>query len=152
MTKIEISQTPKLVNKNIKLYGWVHSRRDHGQIIFIDLRDRTGLIQLVFSPENKAVYELANSLRSEYVISVEGKVNQRPKGMENPKIETGKIEINVEALDILAKAKNLPFEISKDTKSVDEEKRMRYRYLDLRSERMKKNIISRHKVVKFIRN
>ncbi len=152
MQKIEISKTANLIGKKVKLAGWVNSRRDHGQIIFIDLRDKSGIVQLVFSPENKNLYKMADSLRSEYVVAVVGKVNERPAGMQNPKLKTGKIEIVVEKLNVLAKAETLPFEITKDTKPVEEEKRMKYRYLDLRSERMKKNMITRHKVIKFIRD
>ncbi len=156
MKKIEILKAPKLIGKKVKLAGWVNSRRDMGQVIFIDLRDRSGIMQLVFTSssekEKKELRDLADSLRSEYVIEVEGKLQERPEGMENPKLETGKLEVEVEKMKILAKAKTLPFEITKDTKSVEEEKRMKYRYLDLRSERMRKNIICRHKAIKFIRD
>lgn len=157
---IEIAENKeKLIEKDekVKLAGWVNSRRDMGQVIFIDLRDRSGIMQLVFtsSSEKKELRDLADSLRSEYVIEVEGKLQKRPEGMENPKLKTGKVEIEVDDIDdikVLAKSKTLPFEINKDTKSVEEEKRMKYRYLDLRSKRMKKNIICRHKTIKFIRN
>ena len=144
--------TRSKIGQKIKLAGWVNVRRDHGKIIFIDLRDRSGLVQLVFNPEKSKIYKIADSLRPEYVIAVEGTVKKRPKGMENPKIKTGKIEIEVEKLEILAKSKTPPFELTKDTKLVEEEKRMKYRYLDLRSQRMKKNLILRHKIVKFIRD
>lgn len=150
--KIPNIETSKKLGQKVELAGWVHSRRDHGQIIFIDLRDRSGLIQLVFTPEKKEIYKLADSLRPEYVIACQGKVKKRPKGMENEKIETGKIEIEVEKLEILAKSKTPPFEITKDPKTLNEELRMKYRYLDLRTERMKNNLILRHKVVKFIRD
>ncbi len=142
----------QFAGKKVKLAGWVSSRRDHGKIIFIDLRDRTGIVQLVISPENKVLYEIADKLRGEFVIAVEGTVNLRPTGMQNKKIATGEVEVVVEALSILAKSKTLPFEINKDTKTIDEEKRMEFRYLDLRSERMKKNLLIRHKAVKFIRD
>lgn len=150
--KIFNRETVKKIGQKVNLAGWVQARRDHGQIIFIDLRDRSGLVQLVFTPEKKAIYQLADSLRPEFVIAVEGEVKKRPKGMENPKIETGEIEVEAEKLDLLAKAKTLPFEITKDTKTVAEELRMKYRYLDLRSQRMKKNLEVRHQVVKFIRD
>jgi aspartyl-tRNA synthetase len=150
--KILNIETTKKIGQKVKLAGWVHARRDHGQIIFIDLRDRSGLVQLVFNPEKPSTYKLADSLRSEYVIACEGRVKKRPKGMENPKIETGEIEIEIEKLEILAKAKTPPFEITKDTKNLDEEIRMKYRYLDLRTERMRKILELRHKVIKFIRD
>jgi len=149
--RIPIIETTEKTGQLVKLNGWVHSRRDHGKIIFIDLRDKSGLIQIVFLPENKEIYQLANALRPEWVISLEGKVQNRPKGMENPKIPTGKIEVAVEKLEILNQAKTPPFEISEE-KEINEEVRLKYRYLDLRRERMKNNLILRHKVVKFIRD
>lgn len=143
--------TIKKIGEEVKLAGWVHKRRDHGQIIFIDLRDRSGLIQLVFAPENKEIYQLANSLRSEWVIKVTGQVNERPKGMVNEKIPTGEVEIEVKDLKVLNQAKIPPFEIA-DTKGVGEEVRLKYRYLDLRRQKMRKNLVIRHKVIKLIRD
>ncbi|OGZ34231.1 MAG: hypothetical protein A3I88_00010 [Candidatus Portnoybacteria bacterium RIFCSPLOWO2_12_FULL_39_9] len=151
MNRISIIETTEKIGQSIKLAGWVHKRRDHGRVIFIDLRDRSGLVQLVFNPQNKKVYELAASLRPEWVIGLEGKVGERPKGMANPKIPTGKIEVEVEKLEILNKAKTPPFEISEE-KEVNEEVRLKYRYLDLRREKIKNNLILRHRVVKFIRD
>jgi len=150
--KISNIETAELIGQKVRLAGWVNSRRDHGKIIFIDLRDRSGLVQLVFNPENKRVYQTAEQLRPEWVIEVEGKVKKRPRGMENPKLQTGKIEIEVERLLLLSEAKTLPFEVDKDTKGIDEELRMKYRFLDLRSERMRENIKLRHQVIKFIRD
>lgn len=149
--KIPTVEAIRKVGQEVDLAGWVSSRRDHGKLIFIDLRDRWGVVQLVITPEKKEVYKIADSLRLEWVIKVKGIVRKRPKGMENPNLDTGKIEIDVQDLNVLAKAKNLPFEIL-DTKKVDEEIRMRYRYLDLRTERMKKNLIFRHQVVQFFRD
>jgi len=146
MKRIAIEETTKYIGKKVKICGWVHSRRDHGKIIFIDLRDRTGLLQVVFSGD-----KLANSLRPEWVISVEGIINKRPKGMINKELLTGKVELKPEKLEIISKAKTPPFEIASD-KKVSEEMRLKYRYLDLRRERMKENIIFRHKVVKLIRD
>ena len=151
MNRISIIETTEKIGQSIKLAGWVHKRRDHCRVIFIDLRDRSGLVQLVFNPQNKKVYELAASLRPEWVIGLEGKVGERPKGMANPKIPTGKIEVEVEKLEILNKAKTPPFEISEE-KEVNEEVRLKYRYLDLRREKIKNNLILRHRVVKFIRD
>jgi len=145
MKRIAIEETSKYVGKKVKVAGWVHSRRDHGKLIFIDLRDRSGLLQVVFTGKE------ANILRPEWVISVEGSINKRPKGMINKELLTGKIELKAEKLEILSKAKTPPFEITGD-KKVNEEMRLKYRYLDLRRERMKQNIIFRHKVVKRIRD
>ncbi|MDQ5882786.1 MAG: aspartyl-tRNA synthetase [Patescibacteria group bacterium] len=152
MSRFWIEDVPRYLNQEISLFGWVNSRRDHGQIIFIDLRDRTGVVQLVFSPEVKEVYDLAQKLRAEWVIEITGKVTQRPQGMENPKLSTGQIEIEVTNLKILSEAKTLPFDISSDGKELSEDLRLKYRYLDLRRERMRKNLIHRFKVIKFIRD
>lgn len=151
MSRLLAVETIEKEGEKVKLSGWVHKRRDHGQIIFIDLRDKSGLIQLVFTPQNKELYQSANSLRPEWVISIEGKVNQRPKDMINPNIPTGKIEIEVDKLEILNQAKTPPFEISQENE-INEELRLKYRYLDLRREKMKNNLLLRHKVIKLIRN
>jgi len=152
MERIWIKETQKYLNQEITLCGWVDSRRDHGKIIFIDLRDKTGIIQLVFTPINKELYQKAEKLRNEWVIKVSGKVNMRPKEMINPKILTGELEIEVKNLEILSQAKTLPFDISTDGKEISEELRLKYRYLDLRRERLKENILARAKVIKFIRD
>ena len=142
------------IDEEVKLAGWVHHRRDHGQIIFVDLRDRSGIIQLVFLPENKLLYKLANTLRSEWVIEIIGKVNKRPGKMVNEKIPTGEIEIEVKELKILNESKTPPFEIpdSQNAEKISEEVRLKYRYLDLRRPKMRKNLFLRHKVIKTIRN
>jgi len=145
MNRIAIEETSKYIGKKVKVAGWVHSRRDHGKLIFIDLRDRSGLLQVVFTGKE------ASALRPEWVIRVEGSINKRPKGMINKELPFGKIELKAEKLEIISKAKTPPFEITGD-KKVSEEMRLKYRYLDLRRERMKQNIIFRHKVVKLIRD
>lgn len=152
MTRIWIQNTPNYLNQEISLYGWVDSRRDHGKIIFIDLRDKTGKIQVVFSPDKKEIYSLAQELRTEWVIEIKGKVNARPKNMQNLKIATGKIELEVQNLKILGEAKSLPFEISNNAQLINEETRLKYRYLDLRSPRLLNNLIYRYKIIKFIRD
>jgi len=149
MERILSKDVEKFTNKSIVMFGWVAARRDHGKIIFIDLRDRWGITQIVF---DEKIYEKASKLSQEDVIKVEGEVKKRPEGLQNPKIISGKVELQAQDLEILAKSKTPPFEISKDTKSVSEDLRMEYRYLDLRSERMKRNLEMRNKVVKFIRN
>lgn len=152
MDRILNIETTKCLGKSIKVSGWVNSIRSHGKIIFIDLRDRSGILQLVFTPENKEVYKLAKEIRPEWVIEAIGRVSERPSRMVNPKLETGKIEISIESLNVLSEAKTLPFSIEGDGYEINEEKRMKYRYLDLRRERMKKNLIMRQKVIKFMRD
>jgi len=151
MPRILNIETVKYINKSVKVCGWVNNWRAHGKVLFIDLRDRSGLLQVVFSSKNKPLYELAQKLRPEWVICLEGKVKERPKGMQNPKIETGKIELEAENLEILNKAKTLPFSIDNDGYEINEEKRLKYRYLDIRRERMKNNLIWRQKVIQFMR-
>ena len=134
MKRILIIDTKKNTGKKVKICGWVNSRRDHGKIIFIDLRDISGIIQIVFTPENKQIYKLAEPLRDEWVIKVEGIVKKRPKGMQNPKIETGEIELHSKELEILSQTKTLPFSIvEKEAKEPSLEKRMNWRWLDLRN-------------------
>ena len=139
------------IGQKVKLAGWVDRRRDHGQLIFIDLRDRSGVVQVVFNPEtSKFSHEIASQLRSEFVVQVMGKVSARPAGTENLKVPTGEIEILVENAVILNTAKTPPFYINEDI-DVNENVRLKYRYLDLRRERMKNNILLRHEVIKFMR-
>lgn len=138
--------------QEITLAGWVHRRRDHGGLIFIDLRDRYGLTQIVFDPSGSAaIHDAAHALRNEYVIQVTGRVRHRPAGQENSRLATGDIEVEGLSLRILNQAKTPPFDINKDT-AVDEALRLRYRYLDLRRERVQRNIMLRHRVVRHIRN
>ena len=136
--------------KKVKLAGWVSRRRDHGQLIFIDLRDKSGIMQIVFNPEtSQETHEKAKNLRSEWVISVTGTVNRRIEGAENKEISTGDYEMTVESMDVLSKSKTPPFEIS-DNKEVSEEVRLKYRFLDLRRESMQNKLNLRHKVTRFI--
>lgn len=144
-----------IVNKKgeeVILKGWVDTRRDHGKLIFIDLRDRTGICQVVFLPSNADVYAKAKDLRGEWVIELKGKVNERPKGMINDKIITGTVEIEALGLEILNQAKTLPIAIDKDGTEIGEDSRLKYRYVDLRRQRLQKNIRKRHQVNQFIRN
>lgn len=139
------------VGTTVTLAGWVHRRRDHGGLIFIDLRDRYGLTQVVIDPSQAGVHELAESVRSEYVLQITGNVRARPEGSANANMPTGGVEVVVSALNVLNPAKTPPFEIDNE-KDANEELRLKYRYLDLRRERMKENIVTRHKVVKTIRD
>ncbi|MDD2731779.1 MAG: aspartate--tRNA ligase [Candidatus Pacebacteria bacterium] len=151
MKRIYISQTLKSTGGSAKVSGWVNSIRSHGKIIFIDIRDITGVLQMVISPSNKDIYEKAKQIRPEWVIEAAGKINERPKNMENPDIETGKVEMSVEELNVLSKAETLPFSIESEGYDISEEIRMKYRYLDLRRERLRRNMIMRQKVIQFIR-
>jgi aspartyl-tRNA synthetase len=135
----------KLVDKTVLLKGWVHSVRGHGKLVFIDLRDRSGLIQVVI--ENLDV-----ELKPEYVIELTGKVVKRSEGYANPKLATGTVEIKAEKVTVLTKSKELPLPIDTDGLDIDEKVRQKYRYLDLRRPRMNYNIKTRSKVVKFIRD
>ena len=136
----------------VNLAGWVHRRRDHGGIIFIDLRDIAGITQLVFSPDvSKPVHALANELRNEYVVSIHGKVQQRPQGTINNNLPTGEIEVYADELKILNISKTPPFYINEEV-DVDENLLLKYRYLQLRRQKMKNNIMLRHQVIRFMRN
>ncbi len=137
--------------KEVCLAGWVQTRRDLGGLIFVDLRDRSGVVQVVFNPEKKEAFEKADKIRSEYVIAVKGKVFKRPEENVNPKIPTGYIEVIGEELEILSVAKTPPFAIEDNVK-VDESIRLKYRYLDLRRPKMQHNLIFRSKVNKAIRD
>jgi aspartyl-tRNA synthetase len=142
------------IGKTVTLFGWVDRRRDHGGVIFVDLRDRTGIVQVVSDPERTpASYPVAEQLRNEYVVKVQGRVSQRPPESLNGKLPTGAVEIYADTIELLnAVRKQLPFQVSTaDSESVREELRLRYRYLDLRRERMAKNLQTRHQVVKAMR-
>ena len=141
-TAIESTET---VGKRVKLAGWVYARRDHGKLVFIDLRDRSGLVQIVGK-------EKLGKLRISDVIEVEGMVNKRPKEMVNPNLPTGELEIAVEKIRILAQSTDLPFDIQGDGYEIGEETRLKHRYLDLRRPRLVKNLELRHQTIKFIRD
>jgi len=134
----------------VKLAGWVNRRRDHGGLIFIDLRDRSGIVQAVFNPEiSPPALKTAEEMRSEYVVTLTGEVAMRPAGTENPKIPTGEIEVIVKEAEILNAANTPPFYINEEVE-VDENVRLRYRYLDLRRSRMKENLMLRHRITRFM--
>jgi aspartyl-tRNA synthetase len=135
--------------KRHTLCGWVHSRRDHGGVLFCDLRDRSGLVQIVFRPENK-FFQLAQSLGNEDVVELTGKVVERPAGTRNPNLPTGDVEVEVEDLVLLNTSKPPPFEIS-DYSEAGEDVRLRYRFLDLRRPPLQRNILQRHRITQTIR-
>lgn len=139
------------IDEEVELAGWVNGRRDHGKLIFIDLRDRRGVVQLVFGPTDEKLYRLADSLRPEWVIEVSGEVANRPNGMENPNIPTGKIEIKVKRLEVLAEAETPPIPVEGDGYEINEELRLKYRYLDLRRLRLQKNIKLRSEFIRRVR-
>ncbi len=142
----------KDVGREVTLAGWVHRRRDHGGVIFIDLRDRSGLVQVVFNPElAPEAHTVADTVRNEYVMQVVGRVALRPAGTENPRMPTGQVEVVARQAEVLNTSKVPPFYINEDGE-VDEALRLRYRYLDLRKSRMQANLILRHRVVKHIRD
>jgi aspartyl-tRNA synthetase len=139
------------VGENVRLAGWVHRRRDHGGLIFIDLRDRWGITQITFHPERAEVFSQAEHLRPEWSISIAGEVVRRPEGNENPDLPTGAIEVQATGLEVLNPSETPPFEIERD-RPVDETLRLKYRYLDLRRERLRERILLRHRVVKHMRD
>ena len=140
------------IGKRVTLAGWVHRRRDHGGIAFIDLRDRSGLVQTVFNPEQAPhIAQVATDARNEWVLQVMGEVVERPPGTENPRLPTGEVEVMVQETQVLNASKTPPFYINEDTE-VEEAVRLRYRYLDLRRSAMQSNMILRYRVVKFIRD
>lgn len=143
--------TEELVGKEITLHGWVQKRRDHGGVIFIDLRDREGVMQVVFNPQhNQAAFEIADTLRPEYVIEVTGTVALRGEGLANPNLKTGTMELEVHHVELLAKAKTPPIYIE-DDKVASDELRMKYRYLDMRRKPVLENLRLRHKTTRAIR-
>lgn len=146
--------TKKMIGQEVVLKGWVHARRDMGKVIFLDLRDSTGVVQVVFSPgdTDQSSLEMVKEVRGEYVIAVTGLVQKRNKNQINKDMETGQIEILAKRLEIINRSKTPPFEPNKDTSSVNDEMRLKYRYLDLRSERMRKNLQGRQQVFNFVRN
>jgi len=134
----------KQIGKEVVLMGWVRRTRDHGGVIFIDLWDRTGIVQIVFSPQTSAeIHDKGQSLRSEFVIAIKGKVRERPKGTENLSLPTGKVEVVVDEVKVLNESETPPFELDSD--QIGEEVRLKYRYVDLRRDKMQKNLLLRHK-------
>ncbi|MDP3762496.1 MAG: aspartate--tRNA ligase, partial [bacterium] len=143
---------PQYLNKEIELFGWIDVRRDHGKLIFFDLRDRTGKVQLVVAPADKKLHALAETLRPEWVVKVRGEVAKRPEGMQNPKEPCGEIEMKVSEIQVLAESKTPPFDLASDGYEIGEDVRMQYRYLDLRRPRLARNLRERARVLKFMRD
>ena len=146
MERILTTDTPTKVGEQVKLAGWVHTRRDHGKLVFLDVRDRSGIVQVVF----KASKEV-DPVRPEWVVEIEGNVKERPKDMQNPELETGGIEISASKLTVLSESKSLPFPIDTVGYDIEEEIRLQYRYLDLRRPRLQRNIKVRSEYIKAVR-
>ncbi len=142
--------TEKHIDGTVELCGWVNRRRDHGGVIFIDLRDRTGIVQVVLDPDEGAAFELAEHVRNEYVLRVKGRVRHRPEGTVNLNIPTGKVEVYTTELELLNSSEPLPFQLDDD--DTTESVRLRHRFLDLRREPMQKNLRLRHDIVRSLRN
>jgi len=138
----------KKENEEVELYGWVHARRDHGKLVFIDLRDRSGLAQVVLGPNVPS----AKELRLEYVVRLKGKIQARPPKLVNDNMPTGKYEVSATELEILNASEAMPISVDTTGYEINEETRLQYRYVDLRRERLTKNLIARHKIIKSIRD
>jgi len=139
----------KLIGQEVTVAGWVHRRRDHGGVIFVDLRDREGLLQIVFDPDAAAIFKEAERLRSEFVIKVKGSVRERPAGTVNPNLASGRIELLAQELELLNRSEPLPFQLDE---TVGEEVRLKYRYLDLRREVMSQRLRLRHRITRSMRH
>ena len=143
---------PEHIGRRVTLAGWVNRRRHHGGLIFLDLRDQSGIVQVVANPEtSSSAHEVAETVRNEWVVQVEGVVQQRPAGMENPELPTGQVEVDVAEIIVLNPAHTPPFPINEETE-VEEMVRLKYRYLDLRRQRMQRILELRHRIVKYIRD
>jgi aspartyl-tRNA synthetase len=139
-----------LLGETVSLCGWVHRRRDHGGVIFVDLRDRSGLLQVVIDPDTQAAFALAERVRSEFVLHVEGRVRERPEGTVNPDMPTGQVEVLCKQIEVLNEAETPPFQLEED--DVNEETRLTHRYIDLRRDSMQKNLMLRAKLTRAIRS
>ena len=151
MKRTYITDLLDKAGSQVEVYGWVDTRRDHGKLIFFDLRDSTGLLQVVATPKQEKAYKIAESLTSEDCIKIVGELKNRPEGNINPDLETGKLELTALEIEIVGKAKELPLPIDTDGTEIDEVIRLKYRYLDLRRERLQKNLKARHEIVTNLR-
>jgi len=144
--------TKTKIGEDVELMGWIDIRRDHGKLIFFELRDYTGKVQLIVGQNDQELHGLAEKLRPEWAVSIKGKVAERPQAMKNPEHLTGNIEIKVSNIEVLSESKTIPFELSSSGLEIDEELRLKYRYLDLRRERLQRNLALRAKFVKAVRD
>jgi aspartyl-tRNA synthetase len=153
MSRIYTTDTAKLAGQTAEVFGWVDSVRDHGQLIFIDLRDKFGKLQIVVDPEQqKSLWEVAKDLKGEFVLRVKGEIREREEALKNPNVETGSIELVPVEIEVLNKSKPLPFPINTNGHEIDENIRLKYRYLDLRRQRLQEHMHKKHKLILAIRN
>jgi aspartyl-tRNA synthetase len=152
MSRIYINKTVGKIGEEVKVAGWIYGRRDHGKLIFIDLIDASGILQAVFTPDDQELLKLADTLRPNDVVEIKGMIAERPKNMFNEDLDTGNVELKVKSLNILNKSETAPFELNTDGYEVNEEMRLKYRYLDLRRKRLHENLKARHGIIKFIRD
>ena len=150
MKRDKAADSAQKIGSVVDIYGWVNTRRDHGKIIFLDIRDSSGLIQVVATPKNEKAYKVASGLTGEDVVHISGKVSGRPDQNINPDIPTGKVEVSGDNIELISKAKDLPIPIDGDGYDIGELTRYKYRYLDLRRNRLQKNLKLRHKLVKSV--
>lgn len=154
MKRTLASETPSHIHEEVKVQGWVNSVRDHGNLVFVDLRDHTGIVQITTNSDAENIdqtFKIAEQLHDEYVIEVAGTVEERAPELINPNIETGRIEIRALKITILSKAKTLPFQISSG-EDVNEDLRLQYRYLDLRRPKLQKHLYNRAQMIKYMRD
>lgn len=152
MNKNKIGDLKNKIGEEVVVRGWINARRDHGKLIFLDLRDQSGQIQMVSLPQKAEVHKIADTLRDEWVVEIKGLVNKRPEKMINPEELNGEIELEIYDIKVLNEAQTPPFDLHNDGYEINEEIRMRYRYLDLRRPRLQKNLTNRHKIIKFFRD
>lgn len=152
MQRILSSDTPQHVGQTVTVAGWAASTRDHGGVIFVDLRDHTGLVQLTIHPENAEAFAVAEKVRDEFVLKATGTVTKRAEGLANPNIASGTVELIVEKLEVLNPSKPLPFPVLHQDTNINEDLRLKYRFLDLRRDKMQTMLVKRHKMIKFIRD
>ena len=146
-------QTPEKIGQEVTLAGWVAVRRDHGKLVFIDLRDHTGIVQVVINPKvSEDAHKVAERIRSEFVVTITGTVKERPKELVNKNLPTGSIEVEAQSIAIIDSSETPPFDILGDGQDIGEEHRLKYRYLDLRRPRLQENLKLRHKINQFLRN
>lgn len=152
MERTYIKDLGTKVGEEVLIKGWVHIRRDQGKLIFFDFRDKTGFVQGVILPNAKEAHEVGSKLRSEWVVEVKGKINKRPEKNANAAVQNGDIELEIFGITVLNEAVTPPFDLSTDGREVGEEHRMKFRYVDLRRERMRNNLLLRHKIIKLVRD
>lgn len=152
MSRVYIKDLKNHIGEEIVIAGWVDVRRDQGKMVFIDMRDMSGKVQCVVLPNHAETLEQVKEVRTEWVLSIKGLVNKRPEKNVKEGVQNGDIELEITKIEVLNKSETIPFEITSDTREINEESRLKYRYLDLRSDRMQKNIRMRDKIITFFRN